>query len=115
MSKFNWLRDGDYFIYAEYCSGLFGFAYMGWWLYAAPIVGGEPNKEQAVWLSCDWEVEAVTTGLGLPKYRSSPVGGRGDYKEAFREKYPAGVYCSVQGYGYCCKVRVLVEVLGGKG
>jgi hypothetical protein len=98
VSNYNNLKDGDYFIYAEYCPGLFGFAYMGWWLYAAPIVEGEPDKEKAVWLKRGWGRDAVLSGLRLSDI------GKGGYTESFREKYPAGVFCKVNGFGYDCKV-----------
>jgi len=104
MSKFNWLKTGNYFIYAEHCPGLFGFAYMGWWLYAAPIVDGEARKDQAVWLKCDWELDAVLAGLGIPKPASYIGGGHSEYTEAFMAKYPDGVFCNVEGYAYTCKV-----------
>lgn len=110
MGKFNWLKDGDYFIYAEYCPGLFGFAYMGWWLYAAPIVERIPNKEQCVWLNCDWELDAVLAGLGLPKPVSYIGKGHSGYTESFRKKYPTGVFCKVEGFGYACKVKILTEL-----
>ena len=100
MGRLNWLTNGDYHIYSEYCPGLYGFAYMGWWLYAAPIVDGEPDKERAVWLSCDWELKAVLSGLELLPMRSQ-------YKEAFRDRYPMGIDVSVEGWGYCCKVTKL--------
>ena len=101
MSGFNWIKDGEYFVYAEYCSGLFGFAYMGWWLYAAPLIDGVIDKEQAVWLHCDWELDAVLGGLGIPK------NGHSEYTDAFREKHPAGIRCSVEGFGYAGKVKAL--------
>lgn len=106
MSGFNWLREGEYFIYAEYCPGLFGFAYMGWWLYAAPIENGKPNKQKYVWLHSDWELDAVMVGLDLPRLPSYVGGGIGEYTKAFRDKYPDGVLCKVEGYSYYCKVKI---------
>ncbi len=106
MGEFNGLKDGDYFIYAEHCPGLFGFAYMGWWLYAAPVIDGKPDKEQYHWLHCDWELDAVMIGLGLPRLPSYTGGGHGEYTEAFRKKYPSGVFCKIEGFGYNCRVTV---------
>ena len=103
------LYDGKHhYVYTEYNPF---WCYMGWWLYAAPIVADShhyhgvidrpewPDRDKAAWLNYDWRLDALMEGLGLPKL--------GDYRGTshdkavlnFMEKCPVGVVCKVSDGG----------------
>lgn len=103
------LKDGLYYIYAEYNPF---WAYMGWWLYAIPIdeLTDEQDIEkwvQAEWLHYDWRLDALFKDLQLPDYgefHSEPSWkikpNQYWYCRAFFLKYPAGIVCEIKEDGH---------------
>ena len=96
------------YIYAEYNPF---WCYMGWWLYAAPIVTEPhhhhgvidreewPKREDAAWLNCDWCLDALMEGLGLPQLHDYRGTNHTASIRSFLEKYPTGVLCRVNDGG----------------
>jgi len=97
------LKDGLYYIYAEYNPF---WIYMGWWLYAIPVeeLTDDKNIEawsQATWLNYDWRLHALFRDLQLPadgEFRVKP--NPYYYCRAFFLKYPAGIVCEIQEDGH---------------
>ena len=102
------------YIYAEYNPF---WCYMGWWLYAAPIVTEPhhhpgvidreewPKREDAVWLNYDWRLDALMEGLGLPQLRDYRGTNHSKSIRSFLEKYPVGVLCRVDDGGRVFKLE----------
>lgn len=97
-----WLTEGGtYYIYAEYNPY---WIYMGWWLYAIPVVDLIDDKKmeqwkQPTWLNYDWRLDALMEGIGLPKLRDYRGGNHTLSCRAFMKQCPAGVVCEVKGDG----------------
>ena len=102
-----WL-NGLFYIYAEYNPV---WCYMGWWLYAAPIVTDPrhdrgvidreewPERDNAVWVNYDWRLDALMKGLGLPELHDYRGTAHTKSIRSFLEKYPIGVLCQVKDDG----------------
>jgi len=96
------------YIYPEYNPF---WCYMGWWLYAAPIVTEPhhhhgtidreewPKREDAVWLNYDWRLDALMEGLGLPQLHDYRGSNHTASIRNFLERYPVGVVCRVNDGG----------------
>jgi len=104
----SYLNGGHHYIYAEYNPV---WCYMGWWLYAAPIVKAPriprfeyecpiidkqpfyPDHDNAVWLKDDWQLDALMRSLGMTElhdYRSKSH----IYTTDFLRKFPTGAVCN---------------------
>lgn len=106
----SYLQTSLYYIYAEYNPV---WCYMGWWLYAAPIVKeskfpkGEyecpvisrcdyPDHDNAVWLNNDWELDVLMKCLGLRELHDYRCQSH-KYTADFLKKFPTGALCNYDG------------------
>jgi len=97
-----------HYIYAEYNPF---WCYMGWWLYAAPIVTENhhlpgvidreewPDRDNAAWLNYDWRLDALMEGLGLPALRDYRGKAHTEVANNFLRAYPIGALCKVEDGG----------------
>jgi hypothetical protein len=108
------MNNGRYYIYAEYNPF---WIYMGWWLYAAPIVEGSqippngeydrpyiksttwPDHDHVEWFNNDWQLDVLMKCLTLPELNDYRGLNHSSYTQAFLKEYPAGVICGVENYG----------------
>lgn len=84
-------RDGDYYLYAEYCPG---DLFWGWWLYAGevPADGEKFDRETSQWIDGDFQrmdIARDLLGLDCPygEHRNSLSVRIAD---AFLERFPLG-------------------------
>jgi len=85
------------YVYVEYCPAEF---FRGWWLYAAPIVGGQPDRDNARWLASGPWIDGLMRILGLPdRYarpgyqntRANDIEMDRQMLDDFDRRYPMGV------------------------
>ncbi|MBA7639535.1 hypothetical protein ES703_47194 [subsurface metagenome] len=97
-----------HYIYAEYNPF---WCYMGWWLYAAPIVTEPhhhpgvidreewPSRSNAAWLNYDWRLDALMLALELPQLHDYRGSNHTASIRKFLERCPIGVLCSAEDGG----------------
>lgn len=97
-----------HYIYAEYNPF---WCYMGWWLYAAPIVTEPhhhpgvidreewPDRSNAAWLNYDWRLDALMLALELPQLHDYRGSNHTASIRKFLERCPIGVLCLAEDGG----------------
>ena len=88
--------NGLHYIYAEYCPGDF---YWGWWIYAAPIAEGKPDRGRAFWIQHNWQLDRLMAALGLHILHEYRYDNHQRYAHTFLRAYPDGLLANVERDG----------------